>query len=105
MVRSSITHDSHDVDASVIVEHEDVGGDARRHQVDVRSRHPLGPDSHLSHGGRRRACRHRVDGRVGEPCARTAFVIKPNVMHMSHILMQRANVPLMWVSRRRVTRT
>ena len=37
----------------------EVGGDARRHQVDVRSRHPLGPGSHLSHARRRRACRRR----------------------------------------------
>ena len=81
---------AHDVDAVVIVEHEDVGDDRRRHQDDMRGGRHLGHGSHLGHGGRRQGRRRSVDCGVGRVCATTAFAIKPYALHMSHILVQRA---------------
>ena len=77
-----IHHDSLDVDAVVIVEHEDVGDDRRRHQDNMRGGRHLGHGSHLGHGGRRQGRRRSVDSGVGRVCATTAFATKPYVMDM-----------------------
>ena len=72
-----------DVDAVLIVEHEDVGDDRRRHQDDMRGGRHIGHGSRLGHGGRRQGRRRSVDCGVGRVCATTAFATKPYVMHMS----------------------
>ena len=81
---------AHDVDAVVIVEHEDVGDDRRRHQDDMRGGRHIGHGSRLGHGGCRQGRRHSVDCGVGRVCATTAFATKPYLMDMYHILVQRA---------------
>ena len=67
----------------VIVDHENVGDDRRRHQDDMRGGRQQGHGSHLGHRKRRQGRRHSVDGRVGRVCATTAFATQPYVMHMS----------------------
>ena len=90
MVHFSMLGVAHNVDAVVIVEHEDVGDDRRRHQDDMRGGRHLGHGSRLGHGGRQQGRRRSVDCGVGRLCATTAFAIQPYLMHMSIILTQRA---------------
>ena len=69
---------AHDVDAVVIVEHEDVGDDRRRHQDDMRGGRHIGHGSHLGHGGRRQGRRRSVDCGVGDGDA-AFFKIQPYI--------------------------
>ena len=87
---SSITASSIDVDFLVTVDHEDAVGRRSRHRAGVLRHRPRGPDKRLCRQRASPCSLNRVDGRVGEPCARTAFVIKPNVMKMCILLVQRA---------------
>ena len=80
----------HDADAIVIVDHENVGDDRRRHQDDMRGGRHIGHGSRLGRGGRRQGRRHSVDCGVGRVCATTAFATQPYLMDMYTILVQRA---------------
>ena len=80
----------HDADAIVIVDHENVGDDRRRHQDDMRGGRQQGHGSHLGHRKRRQGRRHSVGGGVGRVCATTAFATKPYLMDMYILLVQRA---------------
>ena len=72
----------HDADAIVIVDHENVGDDRRRHQDDMRGGRQQGHGSHLGHRKRRQGRRHSVGGRVGRVCATIAFATQPYLMDM-----------------------
>ena len=67
----------------VIVDHENVGDDRRRHQDDMRGGRQQGHGSHLGHRKRRqgrRIRRHSMGGRVGRVCATIAFATQPYLM-------------------------
>ena len=80
MVRLGMLGVVADADAIVIVDHENVGDDRRRHQDDMRGGRQQGHGSHLGHRKRRQGRRHSVGGGVGRVCATTAFATKPYLM-------------------------
>ena len=81
----SITLRLEDAFRVVIVEHEDVGDDRRRHQDDMRVADAIlamVAILAMEDAGTRQGRRRSVDCGVGRVCATTAFASKPYVTHM-----------------------
>ena len=78
----SITASLIDADFLVIVDHEDAVGRRSRHRAGVLRHRPRGRGKRLCRQRASPCSLNRVDGRVGEQCARTAFPSKPFVTRM-----------------------